>query len=104
LIIEENSKQYEPRYLYLPLAAGIFTPSLIILFLQVLIAKMSPIKAVLDILHKQFAEGHNLFILMLWSFIPYLLNILNDSERALSLMDLATDLRKKIGDTFQGLG
>lgn len=59
------------RYLYLPLAAGILTPSLIILFLQVLIAKMSPIKAVLDILHKQFAEGHNLFILMLWSFIPF---------------------------------
>jgi hypothetical protein len=32
---------------------------------------MSPFKSVLDILHKQFAEGHNLFILMIWSFIPF---------------------------------
>ncbi len=67
----KTRRNMKRRYLYLPLAAGILTPSLVIFILQVLIAKTSPLKSVLDILHKQFAEGHNLFLLMVWSFIPF---------------------------------
>ena len=59
------------QYLYLPLLTGILTPSAVIFFLQVLFAKMSPFKSVLDILRRQFASGHNLFLLMIWSFIPF---------------------------------
>jgi hypothetical protein len=59
------------RYLYLPLAAGILIPSLVIFFLQVFVAGISPIQSISDILHKQFASGHNLFLLMVWSFIPF---------------------------------
>jgi uncharacterized protein (TIGR02145 family) len=59
------------RYIYFPLAAGILIPSLVIFILEVFIAKMSPFKSVLDILHRQFADGQNLFMVMVFSFIPF---------------------------------
>jgi hypothetical protein len=59
------------QYFYLPLVAGILTPSLVIFILEVFIAKMSPLKSILDILQRQFAEGQNLFMLMVISFIPF---------------------------------
>jgi hypothetical protein len=59
------------RYLYLPLAAGILTPSLVIFVLQVFIAKISPFKSILDILQRQFSKGDILFLLMVMSFIPF---------------------------------
>jgi hypothetical protein len=65
----------ERRHLYIPLMAGILTPSVVIFILQVFVAKISPFKSVLDILNRQFAEGHNLFLLMLISFIPFAANI-----------------------------
>jgi len=59
------------RYFYLPLAAGILIPSLVIFFLQVLFAGISPFKAIIDILKMQFGKGDNLFLLMVFSFIPF---------------------------------
>ena len=59
------------RYIYFPLAVGILIPSLVIFILEVFIAKISPFKSVLDILHRQFAEGQNLFLIMVLSFIPF---------------------------------
>ena len=52
------------RYLYLPVVAGILTPSLVIFFIQVFIAKISPVKSVLNI-------ADDLFLLVVWSFIPF---------------------------------
>jgi hypothetical protein len=59
------------RYLYFPLSAGILIPSLVIFFLQIFVAGIAPIRSISDILHKQFASGHNLFLLMVWSFVPF---------------------------------
>ena len=70
------------RYFYLPLAAGILTPSFVIFIIEVFITKLSPFKSVLDILHRQFAEGKNfpitdnLFKLMALSSIPFVALIL----------------------------
>ena len=53
------------------LASGLVTPSLVIFCLQVFIGGISPFAAVSDILQRQFAEGHNLFLLAAFGLIPF---------------------------------
>ncbi len=54
-----------------PLAIGILTPSLIIFCLEIFVGHISPIASAQDILRRQFAEGHNLFLLALLGLIPF---------------------------------
>ena len=55
------------------LAIGIVTPSAVILYLEAFVGHISPLAAILDIGRRQFAEGHNLFLLALFGLIPFLL-------------------------------
>lgn len=53
------------------IAIGLITPSLIIFCLQVFVAHTSPSAAISDILQRQFAEGHNLFLIAAFGLIPF---------------------------------
>jgi hypothetical protein len=68
-------------HIYLPLVAGILTPSLVIFVLKVFVGRrfvgrVSPLTAAIDILHRQFAAGQNLFLLMLFAMIPFVALVL----------------------------
>ena len=54
-----------------PLIIGFPIPSLAIFCLEVFVAHHSRSEAVASILHRQFAEGDNLFLLALFSLIPF---------------------------------
>lgn len=58
-------------WLLIPLAVGLLVPSLIIFFLEVSVGHISPLASAKDILRRQFAEGHNLFLLALFGLIPF---------------------------------
>jgi hypothetical protein len=59
------------RHILLPFIAGILTPSLVIFILEVFVGYISPVQSVQSILKRQFAEGHNLFEIMLIGLIPF---------------------------------
>jgi hypothetical protein len=50
---------------------GFVTPSLIVFFLEVSVGGMDPVKSAADIWHRQFAEGHNLFLLAAIGLVPF---------------------------------
>jgi hypothetical protein len=50
---------------------GVLTPSLVIFILEVFVGHISPIRSALSILERQFAEGHNLFLITVFGFIPF---------------------------------
>lgn len=54
------------------LGIGLVTPSLVIFCLEVGVGQSQPRRAVALILERQFAEGHNLFLLALFGLIPFL--------------------------------
>jgi hypothetical protein len=60
-------------WLFLPLLLGFITPSLVILALEVFVGRRGFGDAVSDVLTKQFAEGHSLFLLAAYSLIPFVL-------------------------------
>lgn len=60
-------------WICLPLATGLVTPSAIIFCLEVFVGRVSPIAAIQDIGLRQFAEGHNLFLLAVVGLIPFAL-------------------------------
>jgi hypothetical protein len=55
----------------LPLFIGLIIPSAVIFYLEVFVGHVSPATAFLDIGRRQFAEGHNLFLLALIGLIPF---------------------------------
>jgi hypothetical protein len=59
------------HHLFVPLVTGILLPSMIIFVLEVFVGRISPFKSAMDILRRQFAAGHNLFLLMVLAFIPF---------------------------------
>jgi len=59
------------RHIYLPVIFGALTPSLVIFVLGVFVGHVSPIRSAVSILEKQFAEGENLFLIMVFGFIPF---------------------------------
>ena len=59
------------RHIYLPVILGFLTPSLVIFILEVFVGNMSPARSIADILSRQFAHGHNLFLLMAFGLIPF---------------------------------
>jgi hypothetical protein len=54
-----------------PLIIGLPIPSLAIFYLEVFVAHNSSAEAVGSILHRQFAEGDNLFFIALLGLIPF---------------------------------
>jgi hypothetical protein len=53
------------------LGVGLITPSVIIFCLEVLVGHINPLIAIADILHRQFAKGHNLFLIAALGLIPF---------------------------------
>ena len=53
------------------LAIGLLAPSLVIFCVEVLVGQISPLASVENILRKQFAPGHNLFLLALIGLVPF---------------------------------
>ena len=53
------------------LAIGMITPSSIIFYLEVFVAHIDPLTSIADVLRRQFAEGHNLFLIALVGLIPF---------------------------------
>lgn len=68
--MKTNTRQ-RPLWTFAPLAIGLLTPSLIIFSLEVFVAHIPPLTATEHILHRQFAEGHNLFLLAVIGLIPF---------------------------------
>lgn len=58
-------------HIYLPLIFGALTPSLVIFILEVFVGHVSPVRSVHGILERQFAEGENLFLIMVFGLIPF---------------------------------
>ena len=59
------------RHICLPVLIGVLTPSLVIFILEVFVGHISPIRSAMSILERQFAEGDNLFLIMVFGFIPF---------------------------------
>jgi len=53
------------------IAIGFVTPSSIILLLEITVGGIRPSVAWANVLHRQFAEGHNLFSLAILGLIPF---------------------------------
>lgn len=63
----------DKKLIYTPIIIGLVSPSLVIFYLQVFVADYSIINSLSDIFSRQFAEGHNLFLLALIGLIPFVL-------------------------------
>ena len=50
---------------------GLIAPSLVIFCLEVFVGHINPRASITDILRRQFAEGHNLFLIALFGLIPF---------------------------------
>jgi hypothetical protein len=53
------------------LAVGLITPSLVIFCLEIFVGHINPLASIANILRRQFAEGHNLFLLAVFGLIPF---------------------------------
>jgi hypothetical protein len=67
----KSSKGHILFWCIAPLIIGFPIPSLVIFCLEVFVAHTSPAAAMSDILHRQFAEGENLFLLAVFGLIPF---------------------------------
>jgi hypothetical protein len=54
-----------------PLVIGFPIPSLAIFYLEIFVAHNEPTVAITSILHRQFAEGDNLFLIAILGLIPF---------------------------------
>ncbi len=57
----------------LPLLVGLATPSAVILWLGLFVARASVANTIVDLVRRQFASGENLFLLALIGLIPFAL-------------------------------
>ncbi len=53
------------------LGIGLVTPSAILFCMDVLIGHIDPLTSIAGILRRQFAQGHNLFLIALFGLIPF---------------------------------
>jgi hypothetical protein len=53
------------------LAFGLVVPSFILFCLQVFVGNIAPLTAIGEILRRQFAPGHNYFLLAVFGLIPF---------------------------------
>ena len=60
-------------WLAIPLIVGLVTPSLVILSLETFVGGVPLQGAIRDVAARQFASGHNLFLLAVLGLIPFLL-------------------------------
>lgn len=66
---------FKKRHIYLPLILGVVTPSLVIFVLEVFVGHIAPVNSILSIIDRQFADGHNLFFIMAFGLIPFVMLI-----------------------------
>jgi len=59
------------RWALAAVAAGLVMPSLIILVVEIFAGNVGPVPAMADVLRRQFAPGHNLFLLAVLGLIPF---------------------------------
>lgn len=59
------------RHIFLPIILGVLTPSLVIFIVEVFVGHISPMNSIRGIIERQFAEGHNLFSIMVFGLIPF---------------------------------
>lgn len=50
---------------------GLLTPSLIIFCLEIVVGGIEPLTSIAGIFRRQFAEGHNLFLIAVFGLIPF---------------------------------
>jgi hypothetical protein len=60
-------------WIVLPLMVGLVTPSAVILCLEVFVGRISVAAAFVDVAERQFAEGHNLFLLAIFGLVPFVI-------------------------------
>ena len=68
-------QELKKKYILIPIIAGILTPSLVILILEIFVGHISIIQSVSNIIERQFASGENLFLLMLFGLFPFIILI-----------------------------
>ena len=66
-----TSKLEAGIWIWLPLAVGFTVPSLVILCLAILVGDHGVVETLEDIWRRQFAAGHNLFLLAVFGLIPF---------------------------------
>ncbi len=59
------------RWSLVSLAVGLVLPSLIVFCLEVFVGGVDPMSALANVAGRQFAEGHNLFLIAAWGMIPF---------------------------------
>ena len=66
-------QKLKKKYILIPIIAAILTPSLVIFILEIFVGHISPFKSMGNIIEKQFASGHNLFLIMVFGLIPFVI-------------------------------
>ena len=66
-------RRFRDRCVMTPILIGFIMPSLIIFVLEVFVGRISPFASLMDIAYRQFASGHNLFLLALFGLIPFVI-------------------------------
>ncbi len=56
---------------FILLGIGLLIPSLVIFYLETVVGHIAPFPALADIIERQFASGHNLFMLAVFGLIPF---------------------------------
>lgn len=69
--MDEIQKNKKKLCIFLPLIIGLITPSCVLFSVQVFVGHVPPFAAMIDIIEKQFASGHNLFLLAAIGLIPF---------------------------------
>ena len=57
--------------IFFPVVIGLLLPNLILLFVLIRVNGLPFSEAFYEILRRQFASGHNLFLLSLWTAVPF---------------------------------
>lgn len=65
----------QKTHIILPIVVGALTPSLAIILLQVFLGSVPPMRSVDGVLERQFAEGDNMFLVMVFGMIPFIVLI-----------------------------
>jgi hypothetical protein len=78
-------------WVVLPLVVGLVTPSALIFCLEVFVGRVSLAAAFVDVAERQFAQGHNLFLLAVFGLVPFVILSISSfiAARFLSEMRLA---------------
>lgn len=69
--MDEVQNNYKKICVFLPIFIGLITPPCVLFSVQVFVGDVAPFVAMTEIIGKQFASGHNLFLLAVIGLIPF---------------------------------